>query len=223
MLRVGLTGGLGSGKTTVSAMFAARGAHILSADEIGRALMQPGNVVFDQIVSVFGIAMVTTSGGIDRLALARVAFRDGRIEELNRIVHPAVIAEEEHRADQIFAHDADAVVIVESALIFEASRGENIPGWRNRFDKLILLTAPERTKLDRFIARVTGGRKISESERGVLEADGRSRIAAQIPDLLKVPLCDYVIENTGSIQDIESHVARIWLELKQQSTAEPGS
>lgn len=223
MLRVGLTGGLGSGKTTVSAMFAAHGAHILSADEIGRALMQPGNAVFDEVVSVFGTSIVTSAGIIDRLALACAAFRDGRIEELNRIVHPAVIAEEEHRANQIFAVNADAVVIVESALIFEASQGENIPGWRNRFDKLILLIAPERVKLDRFIARVTDGRKISESERAVLEADGRSRIAAQIPDQLKIPLCDYVIENAGSIQDIESQVTRIWSELKQQSTAEPGS
>jgi dephospho-CoA kinase len=223
MLRVGLTGGLGSGKTTVSAMFATHGAHILSADEIGRELMRPGNPVFAEIVHVFGTAIVADSGSIDRLALARVAFAHGRIEMLNRIVHPAVIAEEEHRAEQIFAHDSDAVVIVESALIFEASRGENIPGWRTRFDKVILITAPDELKLERFVGRVSAGRTLSAAEREVIEADGRARIAVQIPDAEKAPLCDYVIDNSGPIDKTEDVVARIWSELKEQSTAEPGS
>ena len=223
MLRVGLTGGLGSGKTTISAMFAAHGAHILSADEIGRGLMQPGNAVFGEIVRVFGTSIVTNSGSIDRAALARSAFASGRIEELNRIIHPAVIAEQEHRAQQIFARDCNAVVIVESALIFEASRGENIPGWHERFDKLILVTSPERLKLDRFIARVSAGRTLSQAERTAIEVDGRARMAAQIPDAAKIPLCDYVLENSGSLKKTEEAVARIWADLKQLSAAEPGS
>jgi dephospho-CoA kinase len=223
MLRVGLTGGLGSGKTTISAMFAAHGAHILSADEIGRGLMEPGNAVFGEIVRVFGTSIVTNSGSIDRAALARSAFTSGRIEELNRIIHPAVIAEQEHRAQQIFARDTNAVVIVESALIFEASRGENIPGWHERFDKLILVTSPERLKLDRFIARVSAGRTLSPAERTAIEVDGRARMAAQIPDAAKIPLCDYVLENSGPLKKTEEAVARIWTDLKQLSAAEPGS
>lgn len=223
MLRVGLTGGLGSGKSMVAAMFTAHGAHILSADEIGRELMQPGTPVLREIVRVFGTSIVMNTGSqIDRVALARIAFGEGRIAELNRIVHPAVIAEQERRARQIFARDAGAIVIVESALIFEASLGENIPGWRNRFDKLILVTAPEAVKLARFVARVTAGRKISDAERAAIEADGRARMAAQIPDAEKAPLCDYVIENSGSARDTEAAVARIWSALVHYSKTGSG-
>ena len=223
MLRVGLTGGLGSGKSTIAAMFAAHGAHILHADEIGRTLMQPGNAVYDEILRVFGNGIVASSGAIDRLALARAAFRDGRLEELNHIVHPAVVAEQEVCTKKIFAHDTDAVVIVESALIFEASLAENVPGWRDRFDKLILVTAPEPVKLARFVARVTEGRTLTDAERAMIESDARARIAVQLPDAAKIPNCDYVIENNGPLPETEATVARIWSDLKTQSTAEPGS
>lgn len=225
MLRVGLTGGLGSGKSMVAAMFAALGAHILSADEIGRELMQPGRPVQQEIVRVFGTSIVTGTGSgvqIDRVALARIAFGQGRIAELNRIIHPAVVAEQERRTQQIFARDAGAIVMVESALIFEASLGENIPGLRDRFEKLILVTAPEPIKLARFVARVSAGREINGAERAEIEGDGRARIAAQIPDAEKIPLCDYVIENSGTAHDTQAAVARIWSDLVSCSRTKLG-
>src|ERR1035437_5877655 len=92
MLRVGLTGGMGSGKSTAAQMFAAHGAYVFSADEIGRGLMQPGQTVYAAIVARFGPSVVAADGSLDRGALARIAFGDGRIEELNAIVHPATIA-----------------------------------------------------------------------------------------------------------------------------------
>ena len=94
MLRVGLTGDLGSGKSTVAAMLAARGAIILSSDEMGRAMMEPGQTVYAAIVATFGAGVVQPDGQLDRRELARLAFAEKRVEALNAIVHPAVIAEQ---------------------------------------------------------------------------------------------------------------------------------
>ena len=154
-LRVGLTGGLGSGKSTVAGMLAKKGAHVLSADEIGRSLMQPGTAVFDAIVQSFGPSVVQHDGVLNRPELARLAFAGGRVEELNAIVHPATIARQGELVDAIFARDADAVVVIESALIFETRHGD---GWRDRFDRLVLVTAPESLKIERFVLRSGGWR-----------------------------------------------------------------
>ena len=150
MLRVGLTGGLGSGKSTVGAMLRELGAYVLSADEIGRKLMEPGQSVYAAIVAQFGSAVVKTDGTLDRGALARIAFADGRVEELNAIVHPATIGLQAKIAEEIFRRDAEAVVVVESALIFETKYGE---GWRERFDRMVLVTAAEELKIQRFVER----------------------------------------------------------------------
>src|SRR5271163_2692624 len=95
MLRVGLTGGLGSGKSTVAAMLKDLGAYVLSADEIGRKLTEPGQACYTAIVENFGEGVVREDGSLDRPALAKIAFGDGRVEELNAIVHPATIALQE--------------------------------------------------------------------------------------------------------------------------------
>src|ERR1017187_4883846 len=109
MLRVGLTGGLGSGKSTAAAMFAELGAYVLSADEIARELMQPGQAVYAAIGERFGPGVMKADGTLDRAALARIAFGEGRIEELNAIVHPATIARQAELIEQIAARDPDAV------------------------------------------------------------------------------------------------------------------
>ena len=157
MLRVGLTGGLGSGKSTIGGIFAELGAAVIDADEVGRQLMQPGKAVYDQIAAHFGEQVVQPDGSLDRRALAELAFTGGRLEELNRIVHPAVIAAQEEWMRGIFARDPGAVAIVESALVFEVSgamadretsgssapgrppvpgstvSAPSVPGWKNRF------------------------------------------------------------------------------------------
>ena len=207
-MRVGLTGGLGSGKSTVAAMFAARGAHVLSADEIARGLMAPGHVVYDQIVQQFGPSVLHPDGTLDRNALSRLAFSGGRIEGLNAIVHPAAIALQQQLADEIFAHDPHAVVIVESALIFETKHGE---GWKDRFDRLILVTASEANKIARFCQR-SGG-----SPGGVLEAEARRRLAQMLPDEQKIQLVDYVIHNDGTLAQLSIEVDAIWQQLTEQS------
>ena len=132
MLRVGLTGGLGSGKSTAARLFAALGAHVLQADAIGRELMEPGQLVYAAIVKHFGQGVVSPDGRLDRSALAKIAFVDGRVEELNAIVHPAVIARQVELSEAIFQRDQHAVMIVESALIFETKYGEAKSGEAKR-------------------------------------------------------------------------------------------
>lgn len=209
MLRVGLTGGLGSGKSTAAGIFKALGAHILSSDEIGRNLMQPGQNVFETIVATFGPAVVMADGALDRAALAEIAFTDGRAEELNAIVHPAVIARQEELAHNIAESEPNAIVLVESALIFETNYGGK-EGWRKRFDKLILVTAPEEMRVARFLKRSTAGRQVSASELAALEAEAHRRIAQQIPDEQKAAYCDYVLTNNGDVKELEWQIDQLW-------------
>lgn len=215
MLRVGLTGGLGSGKSTVAQMFAARGVHVISADEVGRRLMQPGEEVFRQIVEHFGPEAVRGDGTLNRPLLAGLAFRQGRLDELNRIVHPAVIAAQEAWANELFARDPDAVAMIESALIFEAGASGSVPGWRDRFDRVVLVTAPDELKIQRFLKRLGDGTEISAEQSKALEQDARSRLAAQIPDSEKIPHSDFVIDNSGELKHTQRQVDEVWSSLRQ--------
>jgi dephospho-CoA kinase len=209
MLRAGLTGGLGSGKTTVAAIFRSLGAHIIEADAVGRELMFPGQSVYHAIVEHFGVDVVSADGTLDRHRLADLAFRHNRLLELNRIVHPAVIAAQQEWAEDIFAQDPTALAMVESALIFEADAQGSAPGWRQRFDRIVLVTAPDEVKITRYVSRLSQG---ATSPRD-LEADARARLAAQIPDSQKIPLADYVIHNEGRLEDTRLQAERIFAEL----------
>jgi len=213
MLRVGLTGGLGSGKSTVAQMFAAHGVHVISADEVGRRLMQPGEEVFRQIVEHFGPEVMRGDGTLNRPLLAELAFRQGKLDELNRIVHPAVIAAQEAWADELAGHDPDAIAMIESALIFEAGVSGSVPGWRDRFDAVVLVTAPDALKVQRFLDRMSAGKQMTAEQLRALEQDARSRLAAQIPDSEKIPLCDHIIGNDGRIEETRQQVERIFAEL----------
>jgi dephospho-CoA kinase len=213
MLRAGLTGGLGSGKSTVAGIFRSLGAHVIEADAIGRELMSPGYAVYDEIVRQFGPEVVNRDHTLNRRLLADLAFRQHRLVELNRIVHPAVIAEQRRRGERIFAEDPNAIIIVESALIFEADAQGTGPGWRQRFDRLILVTAPDEVRIARYVARMADGIRSVDD----LKADARARIAAQIPDSEKIPFCDYVIHNDGNLEQTQAQAQRIFAELKAAS------
>lgn len=213
MLRVGLTGGLGSGKSTVARMFSAHGAHVFSSDSIGRDLMEPGQPVYAAIIAHFGPDVVLPDGRLDRHALGHIAFTDGRVEELNAIIHPAVIEHQAKLANEIFEREPNAVIVVESALILETKHGATKPSgedhWRNRFDKLVLVTAPEEIKIARFVARSAGPDTTPEKQ-AELEDEARRRLAQQIPDDQKAALCDYVLTNEGSLQELEWQVDQLW-------------
>src|SRR5208282_4876647 len=161
MLRVGLTGGLGSGKSTVAAMLRELGAEVTESDALGRAMMEPGQPVFAEIVRQFGPEVVSADGRLNRARLADLAFRQGRLQELNAIVHPPVIEAQKRWMDEVAAREPNAIAVVESALIFEVvrdarGRGEQdsaLADWRRRIDRIIVVTAPDELKIARYATR----------------------------------------------------------------------
>ena len=224
MLRVGLTGGLGSGKSTVAGYLRELGAEVIEADRLGRALMEPGQAVYSEIVRAFGPEVVSPDGRLNRARLAELAFQGGRLNELNAIVHPAVIAAQRRWVDSVFARDPAAVAVIESALIFEVerdarARGENetVLG-RRRIDRVIVVTAPDELKIARYADRICP----SGPGRQAVEADARRRLAHQIPDAEKAARADYVLENVGDPSALRARVAELWQRLKAESNNSAG-
>jgi dephospho-CoA kinase len=200
VLRVGLTGGVACGKSTVARMFADLGAHIADADTIVHELYRSGQDVYQELVKRFGQDIVNSDGEIDRAKLATAAFDGGRVEELNKIVHPAVIRAQEQWMRGLGAKDPYAVAIVEAALIFEA-------GVKDRFDRIMVVACKPAQKAVRFAQRT-----------GMPEVDARldveRRNKAQIPDEEKARRADFVIDNSGSLEETRHQVQRIYAELK---------
>jgi dephospho-CoA kinase len=226
MLRVGLTGGLGSGKSTVAAALRDLGARVIEADELGRSLMEPGQAVYEHIVRTFGPEVVGPDGRLDRPRLAKLAFEEGRLDELNAIVHPAVIAAQQQWMEGVFARDPAAVAVVESALIFEVERDARARGeqegvladWRNRFDHIIVLTAPDDVKIARYAARIVAAGPAREAA----AREARIRLARQIPDAEKAAHADFVIENTGDLAALRAQVDSVWRQLQAESNKRAG-
>ena len=200
MLRVGLTGGIACGKSTVGKMFSDLGAHVIEADTIAHELYRPGEPIHRELVEKFGSDILRPDGEIDRPRLATAAFDGGRVEELNKIVHPAVIKRQEQWMYQIGNKDPYAVVMVEAALVLEA-------GARGRFDKIIVGTCKPDQKSARYAAR-TG---LPESAaRG--EVERRSK--AQLSDDEKVRRADFVIDNSGALELTRQQVEKIYSEFR---------
>ena len=221
MLRVGLTGGLGSGKSTVAGLLRALGAEVVEADQLGRALMEPGQRVYAEIVRVFGPEVVNPDGRLNRTRLAGLAFDGNRVQELNAIVHPAAIGAQRQWIESVFARDPAAVAVVESALIFEVERDARLRGetegvlasWRRRFDRVVVVTAPDEVKIARYAARLSPDPAGLEAA----QADARNRLRHQIPDREKARRADYVLDNSGDRAQLEAEVAGLWPRLKAES------
>ncbi|HTS35442.1 MAG TPA: dephospho-CoA kinase [Candidatus Solibacter sp.] len=208
MLKVGLTGGIASGKSVVGEMFVALGAHLVQADRIAHSLMQPGEPVYNEVVRHFGREILNPDGSVNRAKLAEAAFgpanaqgqRASRIEELNRIVHPVVIRSQDEWMEAIGRQNPQAVAIVEAALILEA-------GAAKRFDKLIVVTCNTEQRAERFAAR----QKIDlESAR----KEVARRMAAQLPDEEKIKAADFVIDNSSELEHTRKAVSSIWDQLE---------
>jgi dephospho-CoA kinase len=195
MLLVGLTGGIGVGKSTVAAMFVARGAAVVDGDEISRRLQEPGRPCYRAIVDAFGREILDPAGRIDRRRLGAVVFADtASLRRLEAIMHPAIWAACEAEI-QAASAAGKVVCVVEMALILET-------GQRGRFQKLIVVTAPERVQVER-VARA----------RGLTAAEAQQRLAAQWSGEDKANLADYVIDNGGDLAATEAQVARVYAEL----------
>jgi dephospho-CoA kinase len=231
MLRVGLTGGLGSGKSTVSGYLRELGAEVIEADELGRVLMEPGQPVYREIVEVFGPEVVASDGRLDRARLADLTFRGGRLDELNAIVHPAVIAAQGDWMRQVFARNPRAIAVVESALIFEVERDARRRGesegvlayWRRRFDRVIVVTAPDEVKIARYVARILAGTDPLGRDVQQAEADARSRLAKQLSESVKKSRADFVIDNSGDLDGLLPQVEAVWRQLVELGNNSPSS
>lgn len=232
MLRVGLTGDLGSGKSTVAHLLAEQGAVVLSADEIARAMMEPGEHVHRAIVEHFGTSVLQAEGRLDRAALARLAFDPAqpRVEELNAIVHPAVLAAQEREVERLQGAQPGAIVVVESALIFSAKASASkatdaleqpVPAepWRARFDCIVVVTAPTELKVERFVNRVASVRAIFQGEREQLEAEATRRLGVQAKTAVPEDESILTLANEGNQAALEQRVALLWKELQRRARA----
>ena len=191
-------------------MFAGLGAQVLSADELGRRMMQPGEPVFAAIAAHFGPGVLTPEGTLDRGVLARLSFAEGRVAELNAIVHPAVIARQAAIAEELARREPGAVLIVESALLFETEHA-GAGGWRSRFDRIVLVTAPDATKVERYVVRTAAAPHGASEE--ARTADAWQRLKQQMDDARKAGWADFVLDNGGSVAALQAQVDRLWPRL----------
>ncbi|MBU3702981.1 MAG: dephospho-CoA kinase [Ilumatobacteraceae bacterium] len=195
MILVGLTGGIGSGKTTVSTMLAARGAVIIDADQITRELQAPGTPVLAEIVSAFGVDVVDENGALVRSVLAAKVFGDPEaLAKLNKIVHPAVGREMAARLEA--QRETDNVVVLDIPLLVENPR-EGLCG-------TLVVDLPVEVAVDRLVAH-----------RGMDRGDAEARIARQASREARVAIADRVIDNSGDVKSLERQVDEAWEWMRQ--------
>ena len=204
MLRLGLTGGVACGKSTVGAMLAQRGAYYLQADTLAHQLYAPGEPIYHAVIEHFGREILNPDGTINRGRLANIAFPN-RIAELNAIVHPAVVDAQNQWMADAQRSDPEGVAVVEAALLLEAGADKD-------FDQLIVVTC----NLDQKVARYAQRAGISLDE---ARTEVQRRSAAQLSDQDKASRADYVIDNSGTIEETIRQVDALWKELQKNSAA----
>ena len=198
-LRVGLTGGIGSGKSTVSAEFARLGAVVIDYDLLAREVVEPGSPALAAIVERFGADVVTAGGTLDRPALGSIVFADQvALKDLEAITHAAI----GERAGAL-ATDAgsDAIVVHDNPLLVEMGDAKHM-------DVVVVVDIPENVQIERLA-----------TQRGMTEADARSRIAAQATRAQRADAADLVIDNTGPVDELDSIVGDVWRKLVALNTA----
>lgn len=201
MILVGLTGGIGSGKSVVSAQLASHGAVVIDADVVVRQLQQPGQEVLRRMVERFGSEILSDSGHLDRARLAEHVFGNQQaLQDLNGIVHPAVGKEMQRRIDEY--RSTDAVVVLDIPLLIENPR-------RGLSATVVVDLDPE-IAVERLVA-----------QRGLSEADARSRMARQAPRAVRRAMADWIIDNSGSRLDLARQISQAWTWMCSLPPAEP--
>lgn len=190
----------------MSEMFAALGAYVIQADEIAHDLIRPGEAVYREVVSHFGSGIRNEDGTVNRRKLAELVFGSAsdksRIDELNKIVHPAVIQRQEEWMAGIAQRDPQAIALVEAALILEA-------GIASSFDNLIVVTCKPEQRVERWAHRV--GMDLQSAEREITR-----RMATQFPQEEKIKAADYLIDNSGTLEETKRQVEKIYEALKHE-------
>ena len=200
---IGLTGGIGSGKSTVAAMLAERGAVVIDVDAIGRANVAPGGPAEATVTARFGPAIVGADGHIDRGALGRVVFADrAELAALEAISHPMINAEIDRQLDVVAARGSDdAVVVLDMAVLVGARLGRDLPSGRG-YDTVVVVRAPEAARVARLM-----------HHRGMTETDARARIDAQPSDEAQRAVADHIIDNDGDRDALRHSIDRLWDQL----------
>jgi len=196
MLKVGLTGGIASGKSTVSEAFAGLGAEVLDADKVAREVLLPGQPAWLKLQQAFGPEFFLPDGEINRSKLRRLVFADPEERsKLNAIVHPEVMKEINRRLEQLTTSAQDAVVMVDVPLLLEV-------GVAHRFDRVIVVYVTEMVQIERLRQRD-----------GLSPEEAQQALSSQMVLSKKVELADYVIDNSGTRAETQSQVEKVWQEL----------
>ena len=198
MLVIGLTGGIATGKDSVALLLENQGAQIIDADKIARKLLEPGQPAFDKVVSIFGRDILDFEGSIKRKILADIIFKnESKREELNSILHPAIIDEEWNKVLSIKRHNPEAIAVINAALLIESGNYKNV-------DKLILVVANETLAIKRLMEKS-----------GLSREEALSRINSQMPESEKRKYADYIIETNGTFEELRKKVTQTFKALKQ--------
>ncbi len=196
---IGLTGGIGSGKSTVAQFLAELGAVILDADKVGHEALKPGSEIWERVINEFGQSIVTVSGDIDRAKLGKLVFNSDEARMcLNRIMHPIIFKMVDSRLEE-YRRKGVKVVVLEAPLILEVGRTSQV-------DEVWVTVAPEATVLQRVRERT-----------GLSEQEARARIQAQIPTEERIKHADVVIDTDCSLDELKAKVKRLWLRLQSQN------
>lgn len=202
MILVGLTGNIGSGKSTVARLFAERGATIIDADVLARRAVEPGTLGLRRLVEHWGDQILSPDGALDRAALRHIVFEaPEELERLNAIVHPEVERLRDAEFQAAVAR-GERVVVYDVPLLFERHLAD-------RFDVIVLVDAPRPLRLERLVR-----------DRNLREDEAMTMIAAQMPAELKRARADFIIDNDGSLADLEERAGEVWESL-QQMVQEP--
>lgn len=200
MLRVGLTGGIATGKTAVVGMLRELGCRVLEADKIAHQMIEPGGAAYDDVIREFGREILTTEGLVDRPKLGAIVFADPeKLARLNAIVHPPVLAEQSRQLTAIEKSDPYAIAVVEAALLIEA-------GFDKVLEYLVVTWCTPEQQLERLTQRGTG--------RGLTLEQARQRIAAQMPVEEKRRRADTVIDCSGTLEHTRAQVIALFAKLK---------
>jgi dephospho-CoA kinase len=201
LLLVGLTGGIGAGKSTVAELLAARGAVIIDADQVARAVVEPGQPALDKLVERFGKGIIDADGQLDRGALAKLVFGDDEARrDLEAITHPAINDEFSRR---VVEAPTDAVVVLDVPLLAESEQARKRP-----YQTVIVVEAPRDVRLERLEAR------------GVDRADAEARMAAQAGDEERREIATHVVDNARDRADLERQIDGVWADLQRRHREE---
>jgi dephospho-CoA kinase len=195
-MKVGLTGGIGAGKSTVADLFSKRGAVVIRSDELARQVVEPQTPGFKQVTSRFGNKIVNDEGNIDRAKLAQVVFNDDvALKDLENIVHPLV----RERTNQLMSEQTSETIIVNEIPLLLEKKMESL------FDFLVIVISSEKNRLERL------------SQKGVLEDQAKARMAKQVNDQDRKAAADFLIVNDGNLDQLEADVQKIWQTLQERN------